>query len=455
MCIRDRYMGKAMFSWFKKKKPEEKKQEPPRTASPAQKQTAGPKREDEWIYEYILQYLTSPLWRFQIFGFVDENCVVFDTDEENKFAYTEIHNKFKKLIEQLLEDLLRDLGITQEQFLTTVEAGLANPAHKKIFEQLVIVENFLVFKKLMVKRNKELELEAMRALEQAERQQQAADYEGRNFQDEKDPEVRRILMEKEKAEIEHAIAMSIAIEEERRRALDDEDKELQEAMRLSQQEYQEGELRKKQSEEEELQRIAREVAARDAQLKRLEQRRQQEEQAKMVETPAQPAPPAEQAPVQEAPVQEAPKAVVQEETKEQPAPKKVAELAPLKKREPLQALQPVPKYEDKTIDELLKQRESLFKKIQETEPVSEKKEEAAGQKESPEERKKRLLAQRDLILKRKKEEREAELKKYNEEIAANPQAKLAPTSSKPAFDVMGTNEGADERAAIYEKFKQL
>eukprot|EP01017_Pseudomicrothorax_dubius_P034331 TRINITY_DN4691_c0_g2_i7.p1 TRINITY_DN4691_c0_g2~~TRINITY_DN4691_c0_g2_i7.p1 ORF type:complete len:184 (-),score=96.78 TRINITY_DN4691_c0_g2_i7:266-817(-) len=154
-------------------------------------------------------------------------------------------------------------------------------------------------------------------------------------------------------------------------------------------------------------------------------------------------------------VQEAQKAVVQEETKEQPAPKKVAELAPLKKREPLQALQPVPKYEDKTIDELLKQRESLFKKIQETEPVSEKKEEAAGQKESPEERKKRLLAQRDLILKRKKEEREAELKKYNEEIAANPQAKLAPTSSKPAFDVMGTNEGADERAAIYEKFKQL
>ena len=48
------------------------------------------------------------------------------------------------------------------------EKGLKNPNHRKIFEQLLIVDNFLVFKKLMVKRNKELELEALKELEKLE-----------------------------------------------------------------------------------------------------------------------------------------------------------------------------------------------------------------------------------------------------------------------------------------------
>jgi hypothetical protein len=43
--------------------------------------------------------------------------------------------------------------------------GLKNKNHRKIFEQILIVDNFLVFKKLMVKRNKELEIEALKEME--------------------------------------------------------------------------------------------------------------------------------------------------------------------------------------------------------------------------------------------------------------------------------------------------
>jgi hypothetical protein len=43
--------------------------------------------------------------------------------------------------------------------------GLRNKKHKKYFEQLLIVDNFLVFKKLMLKRNKELEYEALKELQ--------------------------------------------------------------------------------------------------------------------------------------------------------------------------------------------------------------------------------------------------------------------------------------------------
>jgi len=64
----------------------------------------------------------------------------------------------------MLESFVGDLGVTAEQFLDVIKAGLQNPEHKKIFEQLLLIENFVVFKKLMVKRNKQLELEAIQAL---------------------------------------------------------------------------------------------------------------------------------------------------------------------------------------------------------------------------------------------------------------------------------------------------
>ena len=44
---------------------------------------------------------TTPLM-----GFIDEACVVFDGEEENKFEHTTIHEKFKELVERLLTDFL-------------------------------------------------------------------------------------------------------------------------------------------------------------------------------------------------------------------------------------------------------------------------------------------------------------------------------------------------------------
>lgn len=72
------------------------------------------------------------------------------------------------MIEKMLEELLLEINITEEKFMAQVERGLKAESHKRIFDQLLVVDNFIVFKKLMVKRNKELEFEVMRALEQQE-----------------------------------------------------------------------------------------------------------------------------------------------------------------------------------------------------------------------------------------------------------------------------------------------
>lgn len=68
----------------------------------------------------------------------------------------------------MVEKVMTDVGITEEQLMSYIETGLKSKTHRKIFEQLLIVDNFLVFKKLMVKRNKELELEAMKELDKNE-----------------------------------------------------------------------------------------------------------------------------------------------------------------------------------------------------------------------------------------------------------------------------------------------
>lgn len=44
------------------------------------------------MYDFMVQYLSSPIWRVSILDFVDNKCIVFDNEEENKFQYTTIHN---------------------------------------------------------------------------------------------------------------------------------------------------------------------------------------------------------------------------------------------------------------------------------------------------------------------------------------------------------------------------
>jgi len=36
--------------------------------------------------------LKSPRWKTPIMSFLDENCIIFDDDDENKLEYTTVHN---------------------------------------------------------------------------------------------------------------------------------------------------------------------------------------------------------------------------------------------------------------------------------------------------------------------------------------------------------------------------
>ena len=54
---------------------------------------------------------------------------------------------------------MKDLGITQDQFLLAMKLGL-DSKDKKYFEQILTLDNFVVFRKIMETRNYQLEEEA-------------------------------------------------------------------------------------------------------------------------------------------------------------------------------------------------------------------------------------------------------------------------------------------------------
>lgn len=125
--------------------------------------TAQPPKEGEndWFFDIIINFLRSPRWKTPIMSFLDEHCLIFDNEDENKLEYTPIHGQFKKLVEDLIGELIAELGVTQEIFMAACQTAEANPIHKKIVDQIVAVDNFVAFKKLMCKRNAELNKQAM------------------------------------------------------------------------------------------------------------------------------------------------------------------------------------------------------------------------------------------------------------------------------------------------------
>lgn len=58
----------------------------------------GDVTETEWLFDFLLSVFKSPAWDLAVMGFIDENCAVFDQEEENKLSYTALHQQFKELV---------------------------------------------------------------------------------------------------------------------------------------------------------------------------------------------------------------------------------------------------------------------------------------------------------------------------------------------------------------------
>lgn len=124
----------------------------------------------------------------------------------------------------MLGSSLAEIGITPSDFADICERGRnSTDISMEVVNQVLAMDDFLTFKKLMIKRNLELELEAIKALRE-ETLGDVDDSMASSAELDKDMETHFMELsilykqeEMEQAELESAIAMSIAIQEEQLR----------------------------------------------------------------------------------------------------------------------------------------------------------------------------------------------------------------------------------------------
>eukprot|EP00240_Pyramimonas_obovata_P016432 CAMPEP_0118952146 /NCGR_PEP_ID=MMETSP1169-20130426/54352_1 /TAXON_ID=36882 /ORGANISM="Pyramimonas obovata, Strain CCMP722" /LENGTH=264 /DNA_ID=CAMNT_0006899325 /DNA_START=58 /DNA_END=849 /DNA_ORIENTATION=+ len=220
-----------------------------------------PEAEDhEWLYEAVIRYLQGPMYSTPLMGFIDEQCVIFDTEEENKLEYTTIHENFKKLVDTLITDYLMELGIPEQKFSEVIATSVHKELNNFVLASILTVDDFMQFKAMMVKRNVDLTHEVLNAhAEAAERsaslgaveappQPEDADYD-----DEEDGELQEVLrLSKEQfalestriivpdnvpegaeADDEMAQVMKMSMMDQKAMELDQERAELEQAIQLS------------------------------------------------------------------------------------------------------------------------------------------------------------------------------------------------------------------------------
>ena len=182
----------------------------------------------EWVFESVLQFLKSPLWTAPVHNFIEQHCHEFVSEEtENKLIYTELHNKFRVLVDDLLTTFLEELGVSSEQFVEAIKCGGVDPELTAMVSEFIYaLDDFPSFRAMMEKRNVELELEAM--YEYAKYTSQAAESAEADMSDEErflfemaihmslgEGDIAMKRIEREDAELLQALALSMAIEQER------------------------------------------------------------------------------------------------------------------------------------------------------------------------------------------------------------------------------------------------
>ncbi|KGL79721.1 Coiled-coil domain-containing protein 104, partial [Tinamus guttatus] len=92
---------------------------------------------------------------------------VFDDEEESKLSYTEIYQEYQALVEKLLEGYLKEVGINEEKFQEAFSSPLAKThTSQAILQTVLAAEDFRLFKEMMVQKNIEMQLQAIRIIKE-------------------------------------------------------------------------------------------------------------------------------------------------------------------------------------------------------------------------------------------------------------------------------------------------
>jgi len=123
---------------------------------------------DDWIFDSLIGFLRGPVWNVPILTFLEHKSLVFEPGEgEDNEEYKKIHDDYKNLVDFMLGSYMEDIQITPQQFSDAcTKAKIKTQFQQGLFEQVWAADNYEIFKRMMIQKNIELQLQALELIQQ-------------------------------------------------------------------------------------------------------------------------------------------------------------------------------------------------------------------------------------------------------------------------------------------------
>ncbi|XP_076042512.1 cilia- and flagella-associated protein 36 [Oratosquilla oratoria] len=125
--------------------------------------------EDSWVFDSLVGFLRGPVWNVPILTFIEHKSLIFEASCEDESEYGKIHEEYKNLVDFMLGSYMEDIGITPEQFEAAcgkASGHIKSQFHQTLFEQVWAADDYEIFKRMMIQKNIELQLQALELLQQ-------------------------------------------------------------------------------------------------------------------------------------------------------------------------------------------------------------------------------------------------------------------------------------------------
>lgn len=128
------------------------------------------KDDSAWVFDSLIGFLQGPIWSSPLMTFIEEKSLVFEANTEDCEEYRKIYQEYKNLVDLLLGCFMEDMSISPEQFeyACTVNRDTKIPIQfqQNLFEQIWAANEYEIFKRMMIQKNLELQLQALNMIEQ-------------------------------------------------------------------------------------------------------------------------------------------------------------------------------------------------------------------------------------------------------------------------------------------------
>ncbi|XP_037794873.1 cilia- and flagella-associated protein 36-like [Penaeus monodon] len=123
--------------------------------------------DNAWVFDSLVGFLRGPVWNVPILTFIEHKSLIFEPGCEDDSEHTKIHEEYKNLVDFMLGSYMEDIGITPDQFESACgKASIKTTFHQTLFEQVWAADDYEIFKRMMIQKNLELQLQALELLQQ-------------------------------------------------------------------------------------------------------------------------------------------------------------------------------------------------------------------------------------------------------------------------------------------------